>query len=355
MILSDSKRREIRKLAGILYSRGLDTNVIGEVTPPICAVMEGHYFAFMRFTDTTTGSAILFSNNPPEFIDVYTLVQDKDFIMKNLVHSQRTVSLREIPGWNSRLYHDFTVPVQKIRPISDVIYVPSRIDDTLSGYWGIARAGLNSPAFDEDDCLLFKLISAFLTDAVRRSFSSVPQVDDVAHLDAQGRILFAGTRIGSSFTEIFGPAARERPCESKNPSGEAFHRLFFGFLGSPSPWNSRFLWIGPSGGKYDFSFHRQPRSAEASLSRNGAVVTVVQEPDARDEETPVFPADSLRLRYGLTVREIDVVRGVYRGRTNKEIGIGLGITEVTVKKHIGSIFEKTGAVSRTTLLLRLSF
>jgi len=49
----------------------------------------------------------------------------------------------------------------------------------------------------------------------------------------------------------------------------------------------------------------------------------------------------------LTSREIDVLKLVARGRSNKEIGTDLFISETTVKTHVRSIFTKLNVVSRT--------
>ena len=50
---------------------------------------------------------------------------------------------------------------------------------------------------------------------------------------------------------------------------------------------------------------------------------------------------------GLTAREFDVLRGVTRGLSNKEVGRELGLAEVTIKLHLRSIFRKMGARSRS--------
>jgi DNA-binding NarL/FixJ family response regulator len=49
----------------------------------------------------------------------------------------------------------------------------------------------------------------------------------------------------------------------------------------------------------------------------------------------------------LTAREIEVLRGVAKGQSNKIIGNHLNITEHTVKNHIKSILSKLGADDRT--------
>jgi DNA-binding NarL/FixJ family response regulator len=48
----------------------------------------------------------------------------------------------------------------------------------------------------------------------------------------------------------------------------------------------------------------------------------------------------------LSEREKDVLRGVVRGLSNKEVGRELGLAEVTIKLHLRGIFRKMGARSR---------
>ena len=49
----------------------------------------------------------------------------------------------------------------------------------------------------------------------------------------------------------------------------------------------------------------------------------------------------------LTNRELDVLRLIVSGRSNKEIGGELTISEATVKTHINSILSKLGVTDRT--------
>lgn len=55
--------------------------------------------------------------------------------------------------------------------------------------------------------------------------------------------------------------------------------------------------------------------------------------------------------FGLTPRELEIVRMVVGGCTNKEIGVKLAIGENTVKSHLTHIFNKVGASSRVELAL----
>lgn len=52
-------------------------------------------------------------------------------------------------------------------------------------------------------------------------------------------------------------------------------------------------------------------------------------------------------RVQLTPRELATLRLLADGRSNKEIGNELGISERTVKTHLGHLFEKLGVTSRT--------
>jgi DNA-binding NarL/FixJ family response regulator len=69
-------------------------------------------------------------------------------------------------------------------------------------------------------------------------------------------------------------------------------------------------------------------------------------------ETCIPPALAAKLASrmsgeALTGRELDVLRFLARGRSNKEIGMDLFISETTVKTHVRSIFSKLNVLSRT--------
>ena len=53
------------------------------------------------------------------------------------------------------------------------------------------------------------------------------------------------------------------------------------------------------------------------------------------------------MRTDLTPREIEILKLVSKGPTNKEIGRALGISENTVKNHVNSIIEKLEVSDRT--------
>jgi DNA-binding NarL/FixJ family response regulator len=71
---------------------------------------------------------------------------------------------------------------------------------------------------------------------------------------------------------------------------------------------------------------------------------------AGGRKIPGVVAERLAERMGgsdLTGRELEVLKLIVGGRSNKEIGAALGISEATVKSHINSILGKLGVTDRT--------
>jgi DNA-binding NarL/FixJ family response regulator len=55
--------------------------------------------------------------------------------------------------------------------------------------------------------------------------------------------------------------------------------------------------------------------------------------------------------FGLTPRELEILRAIVAGDTNKMIALRCSISENTVKRHLVHIFDKVGASSRVELAL----
>ncbi len=57
------------------------------------------------------------------------------------------------------------------------------------------------------------------------------------------------------------------------------------------------------------------------------------------------------LAFGLTRRELEIVRAVVGGDTNKTVAQRFSISENTVKRHLTQIFDKVGVSNRTELAI----
>lgn len=67
---------------------------------------------------------------------------------------------------------------------------------------------------------------------------------------------------------------------------------------------------------------------------------------------PAEPAESWATQ--LTPREQEVARAIAAGASNKEIARSLGITERTIKLHVGAVLEKLGVRDRLQVALIVS-
>ncbi|HEX8711302.1 MAG TPA: response regulator transcription factor [Terracidiphilus sp.] len=80
------------------------------------------------------------------------------------------------------------------------------------------------------------------------------------------------------------------------------------------------------------------------------LLTAIRAVHAGKSHIPPAIAERLAERMGseeLTPREYDVLEQIVRGRSNKEIGTELDISEATVKTHINSLLSKLGVTDRT--------
>ncbi|MEX1172510.1 MAG: response regulator transcription factor [Chloroflexota bacterium] len=120
---------------------------------------------------------------------------------------------------------------------------------------------------------------------------------------------------------------------------------------------------GPSGARPEvivLTAYDYPQYAEAAL-RLGAAGFVLKTAPLTELIDAIRRVAAGGLAFGvrpgsggvhLSPREHDVVRLVADGRTNDEIGAGIGIAAKTVETHLARLFERLGVTSRTELAMR---
>jgi two-component system nitrate/nitrite response regulator NarL len=69
-------------------------------------------------------------------------------------------------------------------------------------------------------------------------------------------------------------------------------------------------------------------------------------------QNPAAPADRASIGdVSLSQRELEIIRSLAQGHTNKSIAKALSITEATVKVHIKTVLRKLGATNRTQVAI----
>jgi DNA-binding CsgD family transcriptional regulator len=155
--------------------------------------------------------------------------------------------------------------------------------------------------------------------------------------------------IAGHFVALFGPAdAYLASLDSVLGDDESAERLFERALDQNRALGSVVhraailaAWAGHLRSRGDLSRrYEQMRDEACRLAASTGQVRLI-----RMLDTPTAHAA------GLTAREIDVLRLISRGRSNRDIAAELRITENTAANHVRSILIKTGAANRTQVAM----
>ncbi len=88
----------------------------------------------------------------------------------------------------------------------------------------------------------------------------------------------------------------------------------------------------------------------AHSEKDDACMLIIMEKIGRERR--VVP-DRVKDQYRLTDREVEIVKYISEGWTNKEIARHLGISEHTVKEHVRHLLKKTKTTTRTGILAQI--
>ena len=162
MNLNDYQIQRIRQLIDWIYRSEMNASFLMEISPLVEQILNIHYFACYLFPNRSSPQRILISNNPREFIDVYTPLVPQDFLIDHLVRTNSTTVYSRLVHSNYPTNREFLEETQKIRPVSDGCYIPLRLHGSFAGFFAIARAGLNSKILSENDIEVFQFHLRFL-------------------------------------------------------------------------------------------------------------------------------------------------------------------------------------------------
>lgn len=82
-----------------------------------------------------------------------------------------------------------------------------------------------------------------------------------------------------------------------------------------------------------------------------AVTALIDEAKSSRDAVPAMQASTAdRTRFGLSVREEEVMDLVTQGHTNRDIAVRLFLTEKTVKNHLNRIYAKLGVPNRASAI-----
>ena len=95
-------------------------------------------------------------------------------------------------------------------------------------------------------------------------------------------------------------------------------------------------------------------AVETRLARAEAIEARVQSAAAENGGGfhPDFSSHERLITLGLTNREAEVLLWVAQGKSNGDVAVILGMSEKTVKQHMGNIFEKLGVENRNAAAMR---
>ncbi len=354
MYLNADQSDVLRKLLYKLYTWKFDESLVLAAADSVCNLLSSHYFSFNLVPKNEDPLPFVVSNNPPGFMPVYFSVARKDFLLDAIAETHGDYVLSRM-DYDIPEHRDFIHPVQRARPISDIIYTPVKVNGLFSGFWGVARAGLSSPVYSDEQLEIFRFIKGFLNDAFQRSLIPPALEGETAYLDFYGHIIDAGAVIRKAFDAVFGRGRLpELKLHQTGPS-RLFLDAYSRFLNGPFRVGMERLTLFSGNNVYMFMF-KLLRPQGFPVHNEGlpfaSVALIDQKILQKSELMPGWT--SLSQKYRFTHRENQVIRGIYRGLCNKAIAYELGIEESTVKRHTHNVFEKTGLRSRVELVLRLS-
>ena len=333
------------------HSQELSDSFLEEQADLICRLLDSHYFATILFPNKHSEKVYYFSNNPEEFNDVYLPLQHMDVLQDIMIDTKNTVSYNKVRSFNLPDHDEFFHPLQKIRPVSDCLYIPFTLENQFCGFTAIARAGFDSPVYGLEDLRTFDFLSSYLTENFVRSFKKSAPEGNQAYLDKKGNILSCGNALKEILSEVSGDEKWDCPGQGETPFSREFGERFQGVLHNRPGTKGTMTFI--RGLTYCLEFRKITFTDPSYIPDDLPVMEIILKQELREEKT-LLDIQKIASSYEFTRRELQIVDCIYRGMNNSAISRELKISLSTVKKHIWNVFNKEGVDNRTGLIYALS-
>jgi DNA-binding CsgD family transcriptional regulator len=218
-----------------------------------------------------------------------------------------------------------------------------------TGTWGVVDMFRDSdrPPFSAQDVAIVASIGPAIATALRSFSTRTPQAvcdldgPGTALFDASGRLLSMDAQADLWFTEVAGPAWRSLPHMMTSVFAVVARASAVAEGRDPGPAAAR---LRSQSGRW-VSIHA---SRMSSLDGSMGPIALTVEPAKSAQIAPIIVE-----AYCLTQREQEIVRGVARGLSNRELASALFLSPHTVRDHLKAVFSKVGVASRGELVAKL--
>lgn len=160
-------------------------------------------------------------------------------------------------------------------------------------------------------------------------------------LDAAGRHLVA---FGGDGAVLWSTPQANRLLERSGIDADAQGEMSRGF----AAWRLGSGGTAVSGGGFDLKLAGAPALQFSFLGVVGGDEYLFRLSGAQEEGQE----EALRLSFGLTQRESEVLLWIARGKSNKDIGDILGLSPRTVNKHLEQVYTKLGVENRASAAIK---
>lgn len=353
MILNNPDSKKVQQIIKEIYSDDLTDNFLESISPDICKMLDSQYFATFFFPNSYNPNPIMVSNNPSEFNNLYLPIISSDFMMNSLIDNPKPKFYKSFVSKNIPGKKDFLGTLQKVRPVSDVMYIPIKHNGVLTGFTAIAKAGTKERYYTNNEYEIFQFLTNFINEGFSRRLLTYLNKNK-ALINFKGEVIDIDNELLSIFSKLFGLKNSKTPCKGLNKNSIDFYNYLQCFLSPLKTKKLGVLRLGNENNPYTFkfkfinnpnyrSYYPEQPQIEISLITNGI-----------NMNKNIYQLDLLKNEFSFTNREDEVIHKILLGYSNNEISQFLKISPATVKRHIWNIFNKAGVDSRSMLVFKLT-